>query len=89
MTTQAPWFLTEEPGKTVFVGDVLRIDHDGGAHYEVQNGGWASDGPNAPDTWLSESVLSRFEGKQVRVTIEVVCEQTRHEVRLQRRLDSD
>jgi hypothetical protein len=67
-----PDFLKEEPGKTVFVGDVLRITDDNGetTGYEVQNGGWNWEGLDAPDTWLSEHVLARFEGKRVRITIE-------------------
>ena len=65
-------FLHELPGKTVFEGRVLDIEYDWGVAYDVQNGGWASDGPDSPDTWLSEHVLARFSGKRVRVTVEVL-----------------
>jgi hypothetical protein len=65
-----PTFLREFPKKTVFEGEVLEIKEDWGVHYEVQNGGWNWQGPDAPDTWLSEHVLARFKGKIVRVTIE-------------------
>ena len=60
-------FLHEFPGKTVFEGRVLRIEHDWGVDYEVHNGGWMGEDP---DTWLCEMVLARFEGRLVRVTIE-------------------
>jgi hypothetical protein len=63
-------FLREVPGKTTFEGRVLEIEHDWGVDYDVQNGGWSSDGPDNPDTWLREHVLARFKGKRVRVTIE-------------------
>jgi len=77
-TEERPAFLQELPGVTIFEGDVLKIEHDWGVDYDVQNGGWASDGPNAPDTWLSEHVLVRFQGRHVRVTIEDLGESTRH-----------
>ena len=79
-----PRFLHEEPGGTVFEGDVLKIEHLAEypesrdyVDYDVQNGGWASDGPNAPDTWLTEGVLARFNGRRVRVTIEDLGPSTR------------
>jgi hypothetical protein len=62
-------FLHEEPDRSVFEGDVLRIEHDWGVDWDVQNGGWNGQGA---DTWLSEHVLGRFEGKRVRVTVEVL-----------------
>jgi hypothetical protein len=67
-----PDFLHEEPGKTVFEGDVLDIKKEHGETYtyEVQNGGWNCMGTDAPDTWLCDQLLNRFEGKRVRVTIE-------------------
>jgi hypothetical protein len=78
VTEQPPAYLQEYPGLTIFEGDVLRIEHDWGADYDVQNGGWSSDGPNSPDTWLSEHVLVRFHGKRVRVTIEELGDSLRH-----------
>ena len=65
--TSAP--LQELPGKTVFEGLIAEIKHKWGVDYNVQNGGWNGE---APDTWLTEQVLKRFEGKNVRVTIEEV-----------------
>jgi hypothetical protein len=62
--------LHEEPDRSVFEGDVLKIEHDWGADYDVQAGGWSG---QSSDTWLSEHVLARFAGKHVRVTIEVVA----------------
>ena len=59
--------LHKEPGRSVFEGQVLRIDQVGGDDYDVQAGGWNGE---PPDTWLSEHVLRRFEGKRVRVTVE-------------------
>jgi hypothetical protein len=59
----------EEPSRSVFEGQVLKIDHDWGDDYDVQAGGWDGE---PPDTWLSEHVLRRFEGKRVRVTVEVL-----------------
>lgn len=59
----------EEPGRSIFEGHVLKIEHDWGGDYDMQAGGW--DG-QPPDTWLSEHVLRRFEGKHVRVTVEVL-----------------
>jgi len=61
--------LRADPDKCVFEGDVLRIRHDWGDDYDVQAGGWNGE---PEDTWLSEHVLRRFEGKRVRVTVEVV-----------------
>ena len=68
--TRMEGLLREEPDRSVFEGDVLKIEHDWGADYDVQAGGWSG---QSPDTWLSEHVLARFEGKHVRVTIEVVA----------------
>jgi hypothetical protein len=67
-----PDFLHEEPGKTVFEGDVSGVKSEDGAFttYEVQNGGWNWMGPDAPETLLCEQLLKRFDGKRVRVTIE-------------------
>jgi hypothetical protein len=65
----APTFLHEEPGRTVFEGQVLRKEHDWGVDWDVHNGGWNGQGA---DTWLSEHVHGRFEGKRVRVTVEVL-----------------
>ena len=59
--------LHEEPGRSVFEGQVLKIDHEWGEDYDVQAGGWDGE---LPDNWLSEHVLRRFEGKRVRVTVE-------------------
>ena len=59
--------LQEEPDRSVFEGQVLRIDHEWGNDYDVQAGGWDGE---PPDMWLSEHVLRRFEGKRVRVTVE-------------------
>jgi hypothetical protein len=61
--------LHEEPARSVLEGQVLRIKHEWGDDYDVQAGGW--DG-QPPDTWLAEHVLARFEGKRVRVTVEVL-----------------
>ena len=61
--------LHEEPERSVFEGQVLRIEHDWGDDYDVLGDGW--DG-QPPDTWLAEHVLARFEGKRVRVTVEVL-----------------
>jgi hypothetical protein len=72
----AEW-LQETHGKTIFEGDVLRIgepragprgERAWGVEYDVQRGGWNLD--PGPDTWLSEQVLARFEGRRVRITIE-------------------
>jgi hypothetical protein len=72
----AEW-LEETQGKTIFEGDVLRIgepqagpngEHAGGIEYDVQRGGWNFD--PGPDTWLTEHVLARFEGRRVRITVE-------------------
>jgi hypothetical protein len=63
--------LHEEPGRSVFEGQVLRIDHEWGDDYDVQAGGR---GDEQPDTWLSEHVLKRFEGKRVRVIVEELGE---------------
>ena len=73
-----PKFLRELPRKSVFGGDVLEIKEESGVRYEVHNGGWNWQGPDAPDTWLSEHVLARFKGKVVRVTIEEIPSETRH-----------
>jgi hypothetical protein len=59
--------LHEEPGRGVFEGRALKIDHEWGSDFDVQAGG--RDGEQ-PDTWLSEHVLKRFEGKRVRIIIE-------------------
>ncbi len=59
----------DESGRSVFVGQVLKIDHDWGNDYDVQAGGWDGE---IPDTWLSEHVLRRFEGQRVRVTVELL-----------------
>ena len=59
-------FLRELPSKTIFEGEVLEIKEDRGVHYEVQNGGWNWQGPDAPDTWLSEHVFFVLQG-QLRV----------------------
>jgi hypothetical protein len=67
-----PRFLRELPRKSIFEGDVLEIEDEAGTRYDVQNGGWNWQGPDAPDTWLSEHVLARFKGKQVRITIEEI-----------------
>src|SRR5687767_8200723 len=68
-----PDFLIEEPDKTVFTGDVISIRSEQGVTtFDVQNGGWNWEGPDAPDTWLTEHVLSRFDAKRVRLTIEVL-----------------
>jgi hypothetical protein len=62
--------LHEDLHRSVFEGDVLKIEHDWGVDYDAQAGGWSG---QPPDTWLSEHILARFEGKHVRVTIEVVA----------------
>ena len=67
-------FLHEEPERSVFEGEVLKIENDWGVDYDVQAGGWNGQGP---DTWLSEHVLARFTGKHVRVTIEVLGDKNR------------
>jgi hypothetical protein len=64
----APDWLQEFEDRTVFEGDVLRIEHKGPASYDVQRGGWNFD--PGPDTWLSEHVLARFAGHRIRITIE-------------------
>jgi hypothetical protein len=63
--------LHEELNRSVFEGDVLKVEHDWGVDYDVQAGGWIG---QPPDTWLSEHVLPRFEDKHVRVTIEVLAD---------------
>jgi hypothetical protein len=66
-----PRYLKVNPGKTIFEGDVMEIvDQNGFVSYSVENGGWASDGPNSPEIWLTEGVLERFKGRYVRVTVE-------------------
>ena len=37
--------LHEEPGRSVFEGQVLRIDHEWGDDYDVQAGGWDGEPP--------------------------------------------
>jgi len=73
----AEW-LQETEGKTIFEGDVLRLQERQVATgpsgeriwdaYDVTRGGWNFD--PGPDTWLTENVLARFNGRFVRVTIE-------------------
>lgn len=63
--------LHEEPERSIFEGTVLKIAHDWGDDFDVQAGGGSGE---PPDTWLSEQVLGRFEGKRVRVTIEMISE---------------
>ncbi len=63
--------LHEEPGRSVFEGQVLKIDHEWGDDFDVQAGGWDGE---PPDAWLPEHVLRRFEGKRVRVTVEELRE---------------
>lgn len=61
--------LHEEPERSIFEGKVLRIEHDWGEDFDVQAGGGAGE---PPDTWLTEHVLGRFEGRRVRITIEAI-----------------
>ena len=71
-------WLEETEGKTVFEGDVLRLQKRQVAcgprgertwdSYDVTRGGWNFD--PGPDTWLTEHVLARFNGRHVRITIE-------------------
>jgi len=61
-------WLRESEDRTVFEGDVLRVDDDDGHTFDVQRGGWSFD--RGPDTWLTHRVLARFEGHRVRITVE-------------------
>jgi hypothetical protein len=70
-------WLHETEGNTVFEGDVLRKgeprtgpngEKAWGIEYDVTRGGWDLD--PGPDTWLTEHLLARFEGRRVRITIE-------------------
>jgi hypothetical protein len=63
-----PEWLQETEGKTVFQGDVLRINHDGEISYDVQRGGWNFD--PGPDTWFARQLLARFDGHRVRITVD-------------------
>jgi hypothetical protein len=62
-------FLREEYAKTTFVGTVIGVRWPEGVRYNVQNGGWNGEGL---DTWLTEHVLPRFDGKLVKISIEEV-----------------
>jgi hypothetical protein len=69
-----PDFLQEEPGRFVFVGDVMDVSFEQNGRriprYEVANGGWNWMGPDAPETLLGEQLLARFDDRRVRVTVE-------------------
>ena len=64
-------WLEETEGKTVFKGDVLRLQKRQVASgprgermwdsYDVTRGGWNFD--PGPDTWLTEHVLARSNGR--------------------------
>lgn len=70
-------WLTETADETLFEGDVVRKgpprsgpvgELSFGVEFDVTRGGWDKD--PGPDIWLTEHLLTRFEGHRVRLTIE-------------------